>query len=323
MSKCVGCGVTLQSVDPLKDGYVTSLEKELCERCFKIKYYGQNKNSSFSNEDYTKIINEIGNNDIVVYVSSLLTLNLDYINIFNNVILVITKRDVLPKSIKDGKIINYIKKKYPNILDVIVVSSYKKKNLDCLYNKLSLYKSRKIYFVGITNSGKSTLINEMINSYGDGAANLTVSNYPSTTLDVVNVKIGDLKIVDTPGLLINDSVVNKISDAEIKRINSKKEIKPITIQISGRGAILLDKYLRIEYETDESSMVFYVSNNLDVSKISLKNPRLINEEYECFSVLDNQDLVIEDIGFIKFTKKTKIKVLYKNKIYMYLRDKLI
>lgn len=323
MNKCVGCGVILQDTNPDKDGYINDITKELCERCFKIKNYGQNRNSSFTNDDYTAIINKIRDNDVVVYVSSLLTLNLDYINIFKNVILVITKRDVLPKSIKDGKIISYIKKRYPNIIDVVIVSAYKKKNLDCLYNKLIEYKSKKIYFVGITNSGKSTLINQMINSYGDGNSNLTVSNYPSTTLNTVDVKIGNLTIIDTPGLLINNSIVNKISDYEIKKINSKKEIKPITMQINGKGAILIDKYLRIEYETENSSMVFYVSNNLTVSKINLKNPRLMNLEHEYFTVLDNQDLVIEDIGFIKFTKKTKIKVLYKDKIYMYIRDKLI
>ena len=323
MSKCVGCGVTLQSTDPNKDGYVSDITKSLCERCFKINNYGQNKMPKYSNDDYIEIINNIRDNDVIVYVSSLLTLNLDYIDKFKQVILVITKRDILPKSIKDSKIINYVKKKYPNIVDIIIVSAYKKKNLDQLYNKLCEYNNKKIYFVGITNSGKSTLINEMVNCYGDGNSNLTVSNYPSTTLSTVNIKIGNLNIIDTPGLLISNSIVNKLDDSEVKKINSKKEIKPITIQISGEGAILVDKYLRIEYKTDNSSMVFYVSNNLDISRISLKNPRMLNYEYEKYIVSDNQDLVIEDIGFIKFTKKTEIKVLYENKIYMYLRDKLI
>ena len=277
----------------------------------------------YSNDDYIEIINNIRDNDVIVYVSSLLTLNLDYIDKFKRVILVITKRDILPKSIKDSKIINYVKKKYPNIVDIIIVSAYKKKNLDQLYNKLCEYNNKKIYFVGITNSGKSTLINEMVNCYGDGNSNLTVSNYPSTTLSTVNIKIGNLNIIDTPGLLISNSIVNKLDDSDVKKINSKEEIKPITIQISGEGAILVDKYLRIEYKTDNSSMVFYVSNNLDISRISLKNPRMLNYEYEKYIVSDNQDLVIEDIGFIKFTKKTEIKVLYENKIYMYLRDKLI
>ena len=153
MNRCVGCGVVLQDVNKELDGYVSSLDKELCERCFIIKNYGMNKSISKTNSDYFNIISKIRDNDIVVYVSNILTLNLDYIDKFKNVILVLTKRDVLPKSVKDTKIINYVKKKYNNIISVIVVSAYKKYNLDDLYNKLLNYHGKNIYFVGITNSG--------------------------------------------------------------------------------------------------------------------------------------------------------------------------
>ena len=97
MSKCIGCGANLQDTNPNEDGYVTNINNDLCERCFKIKYYGQNKPSNFTNDDYVRIVNKIRDKDIVIYVSSMLTLNLDYINTFKNVILVITKRDVLNK----------------------------------------------------------------------------------------------------------------------------------------------------------------------------------------------------------------------------------
>ncbi len=323
MSKCIGCGIELQNLDKKKDGYVSNLENNLCERCFNIKYYGKNRNVSKTNIDYMSVFNKIRDNDIVVYVSSLLTLNLNYLNKFNNVILVLTKRDILPKSIKDGKIINYIKNKYNNVSSVFVVSAFKKYNLDMLYNELCKYENKHIYFVGITNSGKSTLINELIKSYTGKAGSITVSNYPSTTLDVVDVNVGKLLIKDTPGLIVEDSIINYMNSSEIKRINSKKEIKPITIQICGSGAILIDDYFRLEYETDKSSMTFYMSNNLNITHISLKNPKFKDFEYSKFDIDNNMDLVIEDIGFIKFTNKLKIKIYYNKKVYMYLRDKLI
>lgn len=324
MSKCVGCGAILQCDDEKLDGYVEDITHKICNRCFKIKNYGENRNITRTNLDYMNILNRISDNDLVVYVSSLLTLNLEYVKKFKNVILVLTKRDVLPKSVKNVKIVNYVKNRYDNLIDVLIVSAYKKINLDLLYDKINKYGwGRNIYFVGITNSGKSTLINEMIKSYTGEVGKITMSNYPSTTLDVIDVKIGNLTVKDTPGIVIDNSIINYLSDKEIKKINSKKEIKPITIQIKGNGAILIDEIIRLEYETEESSVTFYISNNLSVKNISLNNPRLIDDKERCFNLTGNQDVVIEDIGFIKFTKMTKIKIKCSNEIFMYVRDKLI
>ena len=323
MSRCVGCGVLLQDSNPNDDGYVSSLDKELCMRCFTIKNYGQNKIVNKTNNDYIDILNNIRNTDIVVYVSNILTLNLDYIDKFKNVILVLTKRDVLPKSIKDVKVINYIKRKYPNIIDVIIVSAYKKYNLDRLYNMLNDYDKYNIYFVGITNSGKSTLINEMIKCYNGVEGKITMSSFPSTTLSVVDTKIGKLKIKDTPGIIIDNSIVNYLDSIGIKKINSKKEIKPITFQVKGNGAILVDEFFRIEYSTKVSSMTFYMANSIKVNSISLKNPRLVDGIKKEYTISEGEDLVIEDIGFIKITKSMKIKIYCKYDNYLYVRDNLV
>ena len=52
-------------------------------------------------------------------------------------------------------------------MDYIIISSISNHNIDSLY-KLILSKGfNRVYVVGYTNSGKSTLINKIIKNYSD------------------------------------------------------------------------------------------------------------------------------------------------------------
>ena len=45
--------------------------------------------------------------------------------------------------------------------------------------------SSNVYFVGYTNSGKSTLINKIIYNYSDISSMITTSSLPNTTIDTI------------------------------------------------------------------------------------------------------------------------------------------
>lgn len=323
IKKCIGCGSTLQTENINEIGYVDSLNKDICLRCFKIKNYGEYKEVSLENDDYKKILNDIPKDNLVVYITSVLNINLDYINNFKNVIIVLTKKDLLPKSVKDYKLINYIKNITNNYVDIEVISSIKNYNLDNLLSKIKKYSNNKeVYFVGMTNSGKSTLINKLIKNYSDSEIEITTSPYPSTTLNKIELNIDNQKVVDTPGLVSNKSILYYLDQKEIKKVTPKKEIKPRTYQLKGKGSLLIDKYIRINYYSD-NNITIYLANNLNITKMSLANNSLNGCIKKDITLLPNKDIVIEDLCFIKFAKETKIEIISLYDLNIYTRNNLI
>lgn len=323
--QCTGCGIILQNKDKNLLGYVDNLEKNVCERCFKLSNYGEYKKVDLSNKDYLKIMTSIPKNNLVVYVTDIMSLNIDNISLFEKVLLVITKRDILPKSIKDEKIVNYIKTRYPNLIDIIVISSIHNYNLDTLYNRiLDNSNNLNVYIVGETNSGKSTLINKLIKNYSNLEQKITTSMYPSTTLDKVEIKLNNLTIIDTPGIINNHSMINGLDSKDLKRLTPKKEIKPKTCQIKNKGSIIIDKFVRIDYDTiTPNSMVFYMSNSLNIRFTSYDNTLLKNLSLKEINLPKNKDIIIPGLGFIKFTKPIKLKIYIQDQLELLVRDNLI
>ena len=109
--RCLGCGVILQDENILQEGYITSLENDICQRCFRMKNYGEYQVVTKSNEEYIEILKNVGRTkDLVLYITDLLNLEEDFNSIRsilpNKMILVLNKKDALPKSVKEKKTIS-------------------------------------------------------------------------------------------------------------------------------------------------------------------------------------------------------------------------
>lgn len=329
MSRCIGCGVKLQTINNDTLGYTTNLDNKLCERCFRIRNYNDYKFVVKDNNDYINILKDINKtNDLVVLVVDLFNIS-KYLNdiskyIDNNILLVLTKRDILPKSCYDEKFKEYFKNYNLNILDTVVVSSNKNYNLDTLYEKINSYKtSNNVYVVGFTNSGKSTLINKIIYNYSSSDMVITTSNLPSTTIDSITVKVNDdLILIDTPGLLDDGDIINFIDSKTLKRIIPNKELKPITYQIKDKQTILIDELVRLDL-VDKNSMTIYMSNNLKIKRLFKETNTLKDLKRHELDVDCDNDVVVQGLGFIKFTHKSKIVLYTKENVSVYVRKNLI
>ena len=318
MTKCVGCGAILQDEFPDKEGYTRNLDNKFCERCFNIKHY--NKYLRVTDKDYSKIIEDIdAKGDLILLVTDFLNLyNLNDLNLSSPVILVMTKADLLPRSVNKEHLLSSIKCK---AVCKIMVSSKNNYNLDELYDKILKYKkTNNVYVIGYTNAGKSTLVNKFLKNYGEGVGEITVSNLPSTTLGVIENKVNDdFTLIDTPGLLDKGSMVLSVSSDVLKKITPRKEIRPISYQIKGFQSLLIEDFMRLDLE--DTNIICYMSNDLDYRRAySKKQCDLIRHE---INVSRDSDLVIKGLGFITFKKDSHIILWLKDNISFLIRSSII
>ena len=307
MNKCRGCGELIEN-----DG--------LCERCFRIKHYNDYKIVSKSNNDFIPILKNIDNNDLVLLVVDLFNIgDLSLIRKYlkNDILLVLTKRDLLPKSVSFDKLYNYDYK--INYIDKIIISSSKNYNFDELLNKINKYKkSNNVYVVGYTNAGKSTMINKLIYNYSDTKTEITTSPLPSTTLNTIEIKLNGITLIDTPGLLDEGDISNYVSGEELKKIIPKKEIKPVTYQIKGNQTIVIDKYLQIE--ASDIDLTFYMSNNLEIKRYYKNIPTNLKKH---IIEVNKNDIVIKGLCFIKTNKKSVLNIYTLENVKVFTRKSMI
>ena len=331
--KCEGCGVSLQDRNVLEHGYVADLSNEICQRCFRLKNYGEYQVVTKSNEEYVDILKSVGQTkDLVIYVVDVLNMekDLDHIREYipNKMILVLNKRDVLPKSVPDRKLEQYIKDLGLDVEEVITISTVKNHNIDYLLKKIKFHQtSKNVYIVGHTNAGKSTLINKLIKNYSDNTQELTISPLPATTLNTVHIEINDhLTLVDTPGLVDPGSIINIIENDLYKKLSPKKEIKPKTYQIKKNQSIIIENLIRIDYvEGDKNSFTVYASNDLKIKRLlNSKNSDLLKDLGKVtHHIKYDEDLVINGLGFIKIVNKCTIDLYVDKNVDTFVRKKLI
>ena len=329
---CKGCGIKLQDENVLQEGYTVSLEQDYCQRCFRIKNYGDYQVVTKSNDEYIDILKQVGETkDLVLYIADLLNLeeNFEEIRKYipNKMILVLNKKDVLPKSVKEEKIINYFANMEIPFERVIVISVEKNKNIDYLLKQIKLYQTSKdVYVVGHTNAGKSSLINKLIKNYSDSKQELTISPLPSTTLNLINIEINDyLTIIDTPGLIDEGSITNYVDNELLKIITPKKEIKTKTYQLRRGQSIIIGDLVRIDYvDGEKNSFTLYISNDIKTKRIiSSRHDDLKNLAKRTYQLPFNQDIVIKGLGFIKVVNRGVVDIYLNQRVETFLRDNLI
>ncbi len=327
---CIGCGSKFQTLDKNKEGYINPKVYEkatLCERCFKIKYYGEAYVTD-NPKDKTSLIKMINDSKkSVVYLVDTLTISKETLSVIdslsNKVYLVLTKRDLLPKSVKNSKLKEYISN-LTLIKDVFVISALKNNGVTELYNELIKNNEKSVYVIGYTSSGKSTFINKLLTLNGK-SGNITTSSLPNTTLECINIKLNDkLTLIDTPGIVSENSSYNFIDVDIYKKLLPKSVIKPKVYTIKKDFMIILGDILRIENNSNEDvNLVFYFKNEIKLNKMRSIRNKLLKDKDKLDVKVSDKDIILEGLGYIKVVGNANLTMYTLNKKMISVRNKMI
>ena len=315
MNKCLGCGSILQNTKKDALGYTPKAnlnEVKYCERCFKINNYNEKFITKLDNinEYLTKEVNKKAK--YVYFMIDFLNINEETLKSFKNLkcpkALIISKLDIIPKSINKNKLTNYLKTNY-NITEPVYFQSTKKNlNTKALINNLEERKINECYILGYANSGKSNLINKINAMYNENTSKITTSSIPNTTIDFIELKINDhLILIDSPGFNLNNVIYENNEYDLIERSNPKKDLKPITYQTKNITSFIIEDKIRINANST-NSFTFYLSNELNIKRIFDNNEELTNLSKLELDVPDNSDLIIKSLGFINIKKACHLTI---------------
>lgn len=343
--QCIGCGAIIQTTDKDKIGYTPkqALENGLesgdiyCQRCFRLRHYNEIQDVSLSDDDFLRFLNEIGKKEaLIVNVIDIFDFNGSVIPglhrfVGNNpVLLVGNKVDILPKSLKRSKMRQWLKERAHEEglrpVDVLLTSAKKPQEITELLGVIEDYRNgRDVYVVGVTNVGKSTLINQIIEQTAGEKEVITTSRFPGTTLDKIEIPLDDGHfLIDTPGIIHRHQMAHYLGKKDLKIIAPHKEIKPKIYQLNAEQTLFLGGLARFDFlQGEKSSFIAYVANDVKIHRTKtikadsfyerhvgdlLQPPR--EDEVEDFpelvrfefSIKEKTDIVFAGLGWITVTK---------------------
>lgn len=362
---CVGCGAAIQTENPNERGYIpeSALKKQVeetvyCQRCFKLRHYNQLEKVTTTEDEFLAILNQIGQeNALIVNVIDVFDVAGSIIPglrrfVGNNpLLLVANKMDLLPKSVKDNKIKKwlqrYLKEQGLNIGEVFLASAKKRQNIDDLFKLIEKTRGgRDVYIVGVTNVGKSTIINRLLQSTGIDTELITTSQFPGTTLDLIKIPFDEeTELVDTPGIIHAGQMTSLLEGKELNQVLPKQEIKPRTYQLNSEQTLFFAGLGRFDYLSGEKmSFTVYMSSSLNIHRRKTEGatefynkhvgillsppteglndnfPELVRRE---FTIKEPTDIVFAGLGWVNIQKAAKVAVFSPKGIDVILREPII
>ncbi|MDE6656552.1 MAG: ribosome biogenesis GTPase YqeH [Anaeroplasmataceae bacterium] len=359
--KCIGCGAILQAQDESKPGFVPSLSEDMkiCKRCFRMMHYNELPKIVASNKEYEQVIDEVVKKkalmifivDIFSFKSTFHSLMIERLK-SKDVILVANKIDLLPKSSNLSKVVEWIEKECQRVgLNPLAIGIASAKNgayMDDLIKTIDLArKERDVYFVGVANVGKSSIINALLKRTTARTTDLIATSLiPGTTLNAIRIPYfeDNCALIDTPGLINEKDTLNQLLPISYKKIVPNHELKPVTYQITNQNSICLGGLAVLSFTCLERiSVTVYASKDLylhrtKTSKVEelfqtqlgkLLTPPTLDEiekiKYKTttFSIHGKKDIWFAGFGFVQINGDTQVEIQYIENTEVYVTNAIL
>lgn len=367
---CIGCGAEIQSENQNKQGYLPKsvVEKSMeennlvCKRCFRLKNYNEVSDVELGAEDFYKLIKTLSKKDgLIVKVVDIFDFSgswiEDVIDIVGNnkdIVLVANKLDLLPKSVKQNKIKQWLfkmlKAKGIKVKDVLLISAIKNHGIEEAAARIDeLRNGKDVYIIGATNVGKSTFINKLIELTTGDKNVITTSHFPGTTLGMIEIPLDRVtSIYDTPGIILDYDIAHYLDAKSLKLVMPKKEIKARVFQLNAEQSLFFGGMARVDFVKGErQSFTLYASNLVDIHRTKLSNADALFEKHlgtllkppfeDNISIFKNQvrknfkiddrkiDIVISGLGWITVNSDSgcEIDIYVPEEIEVFVRESII
>jgi ribosome biogenesis GTPase YqeH len=334
IQRCSSCGAILQISDSKRSGYITPTRYEkgpesgMCDRCYNLSHYNVSGDKNYT-PDYLKIVQKAKeNHSLIVYVLDLFTFEASIIPnlgkvLPSNVLVLLNKRDVLPKNTDDKVLIQDTRRRLAieNIdpIDIIVLSSSKSLNVDNLFNVLNEHrKGKDVYFIGASKVGKSSIINTILKQYKNETTRMiSTTHVPDTNLDVMEIPLDMVSsIYDTPGIYNPKSCINQLERRAVKFIVPQEEIIIRTYSSTDNQSYLLGGIGCINYLSGpKTTFSFHFSNDLAITRVKMDRAE---KTFESLTSTKQVNPTSEKISSFKDLQKHEIQAPASGKITIFI-----
>ena len=300
--RCFHCGAVLQTKSPREPGYI--LESTVannkpdailyCNRCYsKVKALNYSELDQNIDKDVEKILKDaIATDALLIWVVDLFSfngvLNPTIIKIAKklNVIVLGTKRDLFPKTVKNEVLVEFLRERFNeyNVNPISIHLFGHESDIDTkdFLEKLNnLRKGHDVYMVGSSMSGKTSIINKILTGFENKSKWAIKSEYyPDTKAKVLEVPLSNSSFFyELPGFGLETSCLSKV-EKEIQKVLIPRKSINVTLRTITKGeTIMVGNIAQFTHIKGKATAVrFYAAEGVEVKKIKSIHINEVNEE---------------------------------------------